>query len=364
MAQMPIQSMSGRAESFTAVTPAAFPAQPTVAIPRASYVFDPAGISGGKLRPGSIDQELFKAHLAAAQKAEMVASPAPARMAAPSGIPTLSPAQLAALGVDMSGAPGQSGELVIDIPAENPVDPGQAGGGPSGHPAASRAGGIIGGMPDGTGATAAPLYPAAATAPAASDAAPASGASAAADAALEAIAAQEAAAPPAEARVERGPIPGSRRGADGVWELTQRPDKDEREMLYGQKWRVVESEASRKLFLGPDGEFGWDDFLDLINPLQHIPFVNIAYRAITGDQIHGAARMVDVAFGPLAGASTAIDLAFRDLTGGGMADNAVAALFGPGDASPGEEPVADVSVNTASFTPTQVADLTRRGSHR
>jgi hypothetical protein len=133
-------------------------------------------------------------------------------------------------------------------------------------------------------------------------------------------------------------------------------------MLRGQKWRVVESEASRKLFLGPDGEFGWDDFVDLINPLQHIPLVNIAYRAITGDEIYGAARMVDMAFGPLAGVSTAIDLAFLDMTGESMASNAVAALFGPKET--GE--AGDIaSINTASGA-SQLADggLIRRGSNR
>ena len=162
---------------------------------------------------------------------------------------------------------------------------------------------------------------------------------------------------------ERGPLPGARRGADGVWELTRLPDKDERERLYGQKWRVVESQKSRELFLGPDGEFGWDDFLDLINPLQHLPFVNVASRAVTGDEIYGAARMVDVALGPLAGASTAIDLAFRDVTGDSMASNAIASVFGTGEPAPGDDPMADVSVNTASA---QLADAAaiRRGSNK
>ena len=184
--------------------------------------------------------------------------------------------------------------------------------------------------------------------------------------------AQTAALPPATEPAasqpsERGPLPGARRGADGVWELTRLPDKDERERLYGQKWRVVESQKSRELFLGPDGEFGWDDFLDLINPLQHIPFVNMAYRAVTGDEIYGAARLVDVALGPLAGASTAVDLAFRDVTGDSMASNAIAAVFGTGeptqgDTTSGDDPMADASVNTASA---QLADAVaiRRGSN-
>lgn len=42
-----------------------------------------------------------------------------------------------------------------------------------------------------------------------------------------------------------------------------------------------------------DGEkFSFFDFLDIINPLQHIPIVNTVYRAITGDEIKGGTRVV------------------------------------------------------------------------
>ena len=350
MAQMPIQTMSGRAAPFAAAHAAAAAGQPRLATPPAAYIFDPGGISGGKLRPGSIDQEQFKAYLTAAQKQAVVAPPAqPATPAGPAatpparGIPTLSPAQLAALGLDVSQLPPAR----IDAPP--PAAP---------ENFATGAGAVMDAeVPDVTTADAAMAEAAMSDALAPEQ----PSASEVADAALAKVAARSDAVAPEQ--TERGPLPGARRGADGVWELTRLPDKDERERLYGQKWRVVESAKSRELFLGPDGEFGWDDFLDLINPLQHIPFVNMAYRAITGDQIYGAARMVDVAFGPVAGASTAIDLAFRDVTGGSMAENAIAAVFGTGDATPGEAPMGDVSVNTASA---QLADASpvRRGSHR
>jgi hypothetical protein len=352
MAQMPIQMISGRADPFTAANPAAASSPPRVAIPRTSYVYDPGGISGGKLRPGSIDQEQFKAYLAAARKEAVTAPPAPpaatASASAARGIPTLSPAQLAALDIGPSqlpnpemprteaGAPGDPTALVT-----------AAGGAPSVATPDAETGEIAGTT----------------LAYALDPAAPEQSASEVADAALDAMAqtaalSSSATSPPSE----RGPIPGARRGADGAWELTRLPDKDEREMLYGQKWRVVESQKSRELFLGPDGEFGWDDFLDLINPLQHIPFVNMAYRAVTGDEIYGAARLVDVALGPLAAASTAVDLAFRDVTGDSMASNAIAAVFGTGEA--GDEPLGDVSVNTASATQLSDASMIRRGSHQ
>jgi hypothetical protein len=342
MAQMPIQLLAGRV-SYNAP-----PANPTpllkagATIPHNAYVFDPAGISGGLLRPGAMDQNQFKSALAEAQKQAVTAPPAPVT----SGIPNLSPAQFAALGAVEQPA---GSETVIDIPAPTPSQ--------SGTPDSSGVGGSNAiGPSANTGANASPaapginpLFP---TAPVAAP----SGAPAASDVAPDA----KAPTPQAHASTERGPIPGSRRGADGVWELTRLPDKDERQMLIGQKWRVVESEASRELFLGPDGKFGWDDFVDLINPLQHIPFVNIAYRAITGDQIYGAARLVDFAFGPVAGVSTAVDLAFKSVTGKSMAENGIAMLFGTGDEA------RDVaSINTASGSATQLADssLIRRGSH-
>lgn len=340
MAQMPIQTMSGRADPFAAASPAAAAGQPRLATPRAAYVSDPGGISGGKLRPGSIDQEQFKAYLSAAQKQAVVAPPVqtatPPATPPARGIPTLSPAQLAALGIDVSQLPPAAPESF-----------------------ATGAGAVMDAeVPDVTAADAAMADAAMSDALAPNE----PSASEVADAALAKVAAARSDATAPE-ETERGPLPGARRGADGVWELTRLPDKDERERLYGQKWRVVESAESRELFLGPDGEFGWDDFLDLINPLQHIPFVNMAYRAITGDQIYGAARMVDVAFGPVAGASTAVDLAFRDVTGESMAENAIAAVFGTGDAAPGDALAGGVSVNTASA---QLADASpiRRGSNK
>jgi hypothetical protein len=156
---------------------------------------------------------------------------------------------------------------------------------------------------------------------------------------------------------EPGIIPRSHMGADGVWEFPRLPDQDEQDLLVGQRWRIVENEESQILFLGPDRRFGWDDFADLINPLQHIPLVNLAYRAMTGDQIYGAGRLMDLGFGPVAGASTVFELAYQSTTGRDLEYEAVAAVFGP---APDNE--------TASLARDehQVADLRdlRRGSNQ
>jgi hypothetical protein len=157
---------------------------------------------------------------------------------------------------------------------------------------------------------------------------------------------------------EPGIIPRSHLGADGVWEFPRLPTQDEQDMLVGQRWRVVESIESQILFLGPDREFGWDDFADLINPLQHIPLINIAYRAATGDKIYGAASLLDIGFGPIAGASTVFQLAYQSTSGESFEDKAVAAVFGPR----GSDDIAGL-YTTASQ---QVADreALRRGSNQ
>lgn len=157
-------------------------------------------------------------------------------------------------------------------------------------------------------------------------------------------------------RGEEGIMPRSYMTEDGYWAFPRLPDQDERDVLYGTKWRLVEDPESQMLFLGPDRQFGWDDFADLVNPLQHIPLVNVAYRAVTGDEIYGAARLLDVGFGPAAGVSTVADLAITSTTGSSMEDQAIAAIFG------GEE-----TDNLAALDPAdnqQLAQRVRRGSNQ
>ena len=323
MAQIPIQLLAARANLFTGqgpgVTSGMAPPPSRATAPAGTYLIDAGGISGNALRPGAMDQAQFKTLLAAAQKASEKAPDAGPTPTAQSrsgpqsapGIPTLTPAQLAALGA------------IAEPPAVSPAT-----------------------------TTSAPVneIPEASAEIAATQPAPGSTRAPLADQTPE-----RAATPNADAT--SGPMPRARKGADGVWELPRPPNKDEREALHGQKWRVVEDPEATRLFLGEDGKFGWDDFVDLINPLQHIPLVNIAYRAITGDEINGAARLVDFAFGPVAGVSTALDLAFRDVAGDSMANTAVAALFGSEE---GGEALTEYTTAAAI----QVADSNRRGSHR
>lgn len=63
-----------------------------------------------------------------------------------------------------------------------------------------------------------------------------------------------------------------------------------------------------------ESSFGFGDFLDIINPLHHLPIIGHLYRHITGDEIAPVARVAGGAlFGGFAGAGGAIaTLAFND----------------------------------------------------
>jgi len=121
---------------------------------------------------------------------------------------------------------------------------------------------------------------------------------------------------------------------NGVLVLNQAPDRETRQEYAekGIKWRIVDNPASDKLFFGPDGKFGWDDVLDLINPLQHIPLVNMVYRHFTGDQMNGSAELLGgIAFGPLGTLSAIADIAVKSVTGKDIGENAIAMLTGDHD---------------------------------
>lgn len=75
------------------------------------------------------------------------------------------------------------------------------------------------------------------------------------------------------------------------------------------------SKSEIKLF-GKDG-FTFFDFLDIINPLQHIPFVSSIYRSITGDQIDPGAKIAGATLfgGPIGATLATLDVAVKHGTG-------------------------------------------------
>jgi len=334
-------------------------------------------ISGGLLRPGSIDQTTFLQMLqqqqqnraAAGVGGKAVAMPTqnfPAASSAPS-IPTLSSAQFAALVGGQNGNQGLAAEPQEGLAADPRIMQAaqaqlQAQALMQAQLQANKAAApqgpalkLTGAAPQRIGAASAvasaetdPDKPTISRKPqaqqmAALDPTATDSATAAMDSgdmpaitrksapALEASAAATSDAKPSKREAEAAT---SEKGDPNVVHLKSPPDKDQIKDLRmrNKRWVVDETPGARQLFFGADGEFGWDDFLDMINPLQHIPGIAQIYRAVTGDEINGAANLLGaIPFGPLGGlglVASVADLAVKDTTGKDMGGNLMAMVFG------------------------------------
>ena len=97
--------------------------------------------------------------------------------------------------------------------------------------------------------------------------------------------------------------------------------------------------TARQRELGHDGQssgdFTFDDFLDIINPLQHIPLVSTLYREITGDEISPHARILgDTLFGGASGfVAAAANVLFEEIAGEDIGQT-VMAWFSDEEAAP------------------------------
>ncbi|MDE2135219.1 MAG: hypothetical protein KGM97_05460 [Alphaproteobacteria bacterium] len=77
-------------------------------------------------------------------------------------------------------------------------------------------------------------------------------------------------------------------------------------------------------------DFTFADFLDIINPLQHIPVVSTIYRAITGDRPGTPEKIAgDTLYGGVIGLVASLaDTAFKEITGKDVGDTVLAFLSG------------------------------------
>ncbi len=118
---------------------------------------------------------------------------------------------------------------------------------------------------------------------------------------------------------------------------------------------------------GADG-FNFLDILDIINPLQHIPFVSNLYRALTGDTIAPASRVAGGALfgGPIGAAVSLVNSIVAEWSGKDMSDHVVAFFTGgdsDGDAPQlaGDLPETEAAGSAPNQTPEPPADLAAAG---
>lgn len=104
----------------------------------------------------------------------------------------------------------------------------------------------------------------------------------------------------------------------GVNDLPPRPARAEGD--------AASARPGKPLF-GDDG-FTFSDFLDIINPLQHIPIVNTVYRAITGDRIDPGSRIAGGGLfgGPIGLVASLVSGMVEESTGKDPGEHALAAL--------------------------------------
>ncbi|MEE8506676.1 MAG: hypothetical protein V3S40_10725 [Kiloniellales bacterium] len=136
------------------------------------------------------------------------------------------------------------------------------------------------------------------------------------------------AADPAEVPDEQDAAP-SRPRHPGTWTV-------------GERAEMPENPAA-------EADFSFADFLDIINPLQHIPIVSTIYRAITGDEISGPARILGgfLFGGPIGfvvGIVNAVTVEVND--GRDLGETALAALFGD-EETPITDPVTGFAIARA-----------------
>ncbi len=83
-----------------------------------------------------------------------------------------------------------------------------------------------------------------------------------------------------------------------------------------------------------DQRMTFEDMLDVVNPLQHIPLVSTAYRELTGDEIGGPARILGgfLYGGPVGFASAMVESVVAEGTGRDFGEHAVAMVFGEDEA--------------------------------
>ena len=98
------------------------------------------------------------------------------------------------------------------------------------------------------------------------------------------------------------------------------------------------------------------DFIDMINPLEHIPVISSVYRAVTGEKINPVSRVAgDILYGGVLGAASAVfggvsavaDAGLEEQTGKDSGGIAIAMLFGPDDEKDKTTQLADAG-NTAA----------------
>lgn len=106
-----------------------------------------------------------------------------------------------------------------------------------------------------------------------------------------------------------------------------------------------------------EAEMSFGDFLDIINPLQHIPIVNTVYREITGDTIKPSSKVIGgILFGgPLGGMASIANAVVEQAQGKDIGGQIMASLGFDGDAAAGHPPAGTSGATAVAALPDSAA---------
>ncbi|WP_053005830.1 hypothetical protein [Kiloniella spongiae] len=124
-------------------------------------------------------------------------------------------------------------------------------------------------------------------------------------------------------------------------------------------WSVKEKTPEQPSPEQKEQTFGFFDFLDVINPLQHIPVISTLYREITGDEIQPAARVAGgMIFGGPTGFITAIaNSVSKETTGKDIGENILEAFLGSDEDDQSPIQTAALEVSSEKATPPLFSQL-------
>src|SRR5258708_786450 len=91
-----------------------------------------------------------------------------------------------------------------------------------------------------------------------------------------------------------------------------------------------ETDASERNRAWKGDSFGFRDFLDIVNPLQHLPVISTLYRWISGDTIGALPRMIGDAIygGPIGFVTGLANAAIKQESGKDVGEQVIALLGG------------------------------------
>lgn len=101
-------------------------------------------------------------------------------------------------------------------------------------------------------------------------------------------------------------------------------------------WQAVHGNVPKPSYHTlPESKGGFADLIDIINPLQHIPVVGNIYRAVTGDTINPAARILGGGLfgGPLGFLSGIGSTLIAETTGKDVGEHLLASISGSGNSA-------------------------------